>query len=152
MPDTPKVNVETVETPVDLSPETIDALTEVAEKVTEEHPERRASDIATAAEVASDQVKVSTIKTVSTPHSQEEDSLTSKGQRQTSLIWETTQRLIAVSVIWTALFISAYTSVRGAPDAQMASSIFLFGVANLVIGFYFGRTNHQKIGGVEQGR
>jgi len=26
--------------------------------------------------------------------------------------------------------------------------VFLFGVANLVTGFYFGRTNHQRTGGI----
>ena len=36
----------------------------------------------------------------------------------------------------------------GTPDLQLAAIVFLFGVANLVTGFYFGRTNHQRTGGI----
>lgn len=63
---------------------------------------------------------------------------------------------VALSVIWAALLVAAVLAVLGkylgSPDIQLAAVVFLFGVANLVTGFYFGRTNHQRIGGVEQGR
>jgi hypothetical protein len=36
----------------------------------------------------------------------------------------------------------------GSIEVQLAAIVFLFGVANLVTGFYFGRTNHQRSGGV----
>ena len=59
---------------------------------------------------------------------------------------------IALSVIWAALAISAVLAIfgkwLGTPDMQLAAIVFLFGVANLVTGFYFGRTNHQRSGGV----
>ena len=59
---------------------------------------------------------------------------------------------VALSVIWSALAVGGALSVFGKwlgnPDMQLASIVFLFGVANLVTGFYFGRTNHQRSGGV----
>jgi len=80
----------------------------------------------------------------------------SAGQRDINLIWERTQMRIALSVIWASLFVGAVLSVTGkwlgTSDMQLAAIVFLFGVANLVTGFYFGRTNHQKIGGVQIGR
>lgn len=81
----------------------------------------------------------------------EQDRITA-GQRTINLIWETTQMRIAVSVIWASLFVAALLAVMGmwlgTPDMQLAAIVFLFGVANLVTGFYFGRTNHQRSGGV----
>lgn len=82
----------------------------------------------------------------------EEDGLISLGQRTINLIWENTQMKIALSVIWAALIVSIGLAVfgkwLGTPDIQLAAVVFLFGVANLVTGFYFGRTNHQRQGGV----
>lgn len=76
------------------------------------------------------------------------------GQRTINLIWENTQMKVALSVIWAALLVSAILAVAGkilgTPDLQLAAIVFLFGVANLVTGFYFGRTNHSRTGGVGQ--
>jgi len=70
-----------------------------------------------------------------------------------NLTWENTQRLIALSVTWVSLMIASWLAVMGATESvQTAALVFVFGVANLVIGFYFGRTNHQRIGGVDLGR
>jgi hypothetical protein len=81
----------------------------------------------------------------------EEDRKTA-GQREINMIWENTQMKVALSVVWAALFVAAVLSVMGrwlgAPDMQLAAIVFLFGVANLVTGFYFGRTNHAKSGGI----
>jgi hypothetical protein len=81
-----------------------------------------------------------------------EEDRTTASQRDINLIWETTQMKIALSVIWAALGAGGILSVLGSwlgiPDAQLAAIVFLFGVANLVTGFYFGRTNHQRTGGV----
>lgn len=75
------------------------------------------------------------------------------GQRQINVIWETTQMRIALSVIWGSLFVATVLAVAGGvlgtPDLQLAAVVFIFGVANLVTGFYFGRTNHQRGGGVD---
>lgn len=95
-------------------------------------------------------------QSVAAPTSTEEEDRVSLGQRTVNLIWETTQMKVALSVIWASLAVAAMLSVfgnwLGSPDLQLAAVVFLFGVANLVTGFYFGRTNHQKVGGVEQGR
>lgn len=83
---------------------------------------------------------------------QQEVALRSAGQRAINLIWENTQMRVALSVIWSALLVAAALAVMGkylgTPDLQLAAVVFLFGVANLVTGFYFGRTNHQRTGGV----
>jgi hypothetical protein len=72
----------------------------------------------------------------------------SAGQRVVNLTWETTQRQIALSVTFAALSVSMYLAVTGGADSQVAAFVFIYGVANLVIGFYFGRTNHARSGGV----
>ncbi len=93
---------------------------------------------------------------VAAPTSTEEEDRVSESQRKVNLIWETTQMRVALSVTWSALIVAMSLSVfgkyLGSSDVQLAAIVFLFGVANLVTGFYFGRTNHQKVGGVEQGR
>lgn len=80
------------------------------------------------------------------------EDLTKAGQRAINLIWENTQMKVALSVIWASLVVSSALAVMGkwlgTPDLQLAAIVFLFGVANLVTGFYFGRTNHQRTGGV----
>lgn len=85
----------------------------------------------------------------------EEDRL-ALSQRAMNMVWETTQMKIALSVIWASLLAALILSIGGAilgtPDIQLAAVVFLFGVANLVTGFYFGRTNHQRGGGVQVGR
>ena len=82
----------------------------------------------------------------------DEQDRVSASQRVVNLIWETTQMRIALSVIWGALAVACALATFGKwlgnPDLQLAAVVFLFGVANLVTGFYFGRTNHQKTGGL----
>lgn len=86
------------------------------------------------------------------PSTTEEQDRKTAGQREINLIWENTQMHIALWVIWSALGVSVVLSVFGRwvgpPEVQLAAIVFLFGVANLVTGFYFGRTNHQRTGGV----
>jgi hypothetical protein len=81
----------------------------------------------------------------------DEAALRSAGQRDTSLLWETTQMKIALSVIWGSLtlarILGAFGKWLGSENTQLASLVFLYGVANLVTGFYFGRTNHTRTGG-----
>lgn len=93
---------------------------------------------------------------VASPTSTEEEDRGTAGQRAVNLLWEGTQRLIALSVIWASLVVAVALTIFGTylgnPELQLAAAVFLFGVANLVTGFYFGRTNHQRIGGVTQGR
>lgn len=93
-------------------------------------------------------IKVETIPDLLEVHKVEQASLAAANQSEVNKVWEVTQMKIALSVIWAALFVSAALSVAGrrlgTPDIQLASIVFLFGVANLVTGFYFGRTNHNR--------
>lgn len=89
---------------------------------------------------------------VAPPRTTAEENRHSAGQRDINRLWEWTQTVIALAVTTSALAISAYLAIYGVPDAQVAAFVFVYGVANLVIGFYFGRTNHQRVGGVELGR
>lgn len=79
-------------------------------------------------------------------------ALVSAGQQVVSLKWENTQRQLALSVMFTVLGVCAALALFGKwlgfPELQLASVVFLTSVANLVTGFYFGRTNHQRVGGV----
>jgi hypothetical protein len=74
------------------------------------------------------------------------------GQRVINEMWEDTQKKIALAVIGGSLLVSSVLAVGGkflgSIELQLASVVFLYGVANLVAGFYFGRTNHQRTGGV----
>lgn len=82
----------------------------------------------------------------------EAEVLRTQGQRDINFIWESTQMKVALSVTWGSLFVAGLLATfgkwLGSPDLQLASIVFLFGVANLVTGFYFGRTNHARTGGV----
>lgn len=84
------------------------------------------------------------------------EDLTKAGQREINKIWETTQMKVALSVIWASLGVSGFLAVGGkylgTPDIQLAAIVFLFGVANLVTGFYFGRTNHTRSSGAGSGK
>lgn len=81
----------------------------------------------------------------------EEDRKTA-GQRTINLIWEKTQMKLALAVTGVALFTSGSLAIfgkwLGSADIQLAAVVFLFGVSNLVAGFYFGRTNHHRSGGI----
>lgn len=82
---------------------------------------------------------------------------TVEGQRRINLIWETQQALIASFVVGTTLFVTAKISLLilniETTEQQSAmvvtSFLLLSNIVNLVIGFYFGRTNHTKVGGVD---
>lgn len=90
--------------------------------------------------------------TTATPTTTAEEDRKTASQREINRIWESTQRQIALWVIGSALIVASILAMLGkwigAPDIQLAAIVFLFGVANLVTGFYFGRTNHQRSGGV----
>lgn len=81
-----------------------------------------------------------------------EQDRTTAGQREVNLIWERTQQKIALGVVSGSIIVSGCLAVLGkylgSADLQLAAVVFMFGVANLVVGFYFSRTNHTKVGGV----
>lgn len=86
---------------------------------------------------------ITDLKAVAPPRTTAEEDRHTTGQRRTNLLWEITQASMALSiaaaVIWTALF---------KPEIPKTLSDFFF----VIIGFYFGRTNHQRVGGVDLGR
>jgi hypothetical protein len=73
-------------------------------------------------------------------------ALVSYGQRRINLIWEITQAIVAVSVTFATLYTAVSLTIDGTPDS--AAFLLLSNAFFLVSGFYFGRTNHQRIGGV----
>lgn len=74
-----------------------------------------------------------------------QEDLKTAGQRRINIIWEGTQAIIALLVTATTLYVSSSLSLRGEGTAAflLISNAFF-----LVIGFYFGRTNHQRSGGI----
>lgn len=68
---------------------------------------------------------------------QTENQMRAAGQHRINLTWEYTQALIAVLVI--GVFV--VTVVR-----EKVSDPFTAGIVGVVVGFYFGRTNHARIG------
>ena len=67
----------------------------------------------------------------------EEDRKT-VAQRRINLIWEMTQAGIAILVSGAAIT----AALKGQVSEMLGNAFFL------VIGFYFGRTNHQRTGGI----
>jgi len=80
------------------------------------------------------------------PTTTKEQDRKTAGQRHINLIWELTQASIAISVttmtLYAAVKLSLVQSAEAAPFLLLSNAFFL------VIGFYFGRTNHQRTGGV----
>lgn len=90
-------------------------------------------------------------KETKSPSTIDAEVLRTAGQRKINAIWEYTQAFIAGMTVTTVLLVAAKLaafSMDSATGQQVAAFVFLTGVANLVIGFYFGRTNHQRVGGV----
>lgn len=85
------------------------------------------------------------------PNTTSEEDKHSLGQRRINLIWEVTQASIALSVIWGTIGAAVWMTVYDATNRLM-SFLFLSNIVSIVVGFYFGRTNHQRVGGVDLGR
>jgi len=104
----------------------------------------------TTAEEDRQSLGVRLLSAVSPPKTTSEEDRKSAGQRRVNIIWEGTQAVIAVSVIGTTLFVDGYVAMYGGELAAVQSSALmqLNVMAALVTGFYFGRTNHQRTGGV----
>jgi len=60
------------------------------------------------------------------------------GHRRINMVWEITQAFIAISVVVANLLAAFYLS---AANTVLSNAFFL------VIGFYFGRTNHTRSSG-----
>lgn len=66
-------------------------------------------------------------------------TIATKNRQQTNLIWERTQAAIAIGT--TLAYLVAQIFGRATPAEGLANAFFL------VIGFYFGRTNHARPSG-----
>lgn len=76
------------------------------------------------------------------------DAKRTAGQRTINAIWEVTQAIIAVSVTLDTLYIAAQLSLVVNGEKTDSAFLLLSNAFFLVIGFYFGRTNHTRSGGV----
>lgn len=81
---------------------------------------------------------VSDVNAVAAPTTTAEDDRKTQGQRYVNLIWETTQAIVAVMVTC-AMIALAWTG----KTSELLASAF-----GMIVGMYFQRTNHTKIGGV----
>lgn len=89
-----------------------------------------------------------------------EEQSHARSQRVVNLIWEVTQALLALSIVNAALWMAiklvfAAVAPSASKEVQalaITAFLLLSNLASLVIGFYFGRTNHQNVGGVQLGR
>lgn len=77
-----------------------------------------------------------------------QQDLVSAGQRHINVMWERTQQVIAVSVSAFTLSACLYLVIYGDPSMAVPAFLLLSNVFFLVVGTYFQRTNHTKIGGV----
>ena len=68
-----------------------------------------------------------------------EENLHSASQRKVNLIWEYSQSSIALIVVM-ANVLAVFFLPKDSP--LLANAFFL------IVGFYFGRTNHSRVGGV----
>lgn len=84
------------------------------------------------------------------PTTPEEEAKHSAGQRRVNLVWELTQAAIALAVTFATLWASVSVVLIG--NANDAAFLLLSNAFFLVVGFYFGRSNHQRVGGVMLGR
>lgn len=76
------------------------------------------------------------------PTTTEQEDVVTAGQRRINLLWEITQSVIAIGVVFITM-IKAYTLPTNASvPTVMAVTL------GAVIGFYFARVNHEAIGGV----
>lgn len=77
-----------------------------------------------------------------------QQDLTTAGQRHINVMWERTQQVIAISVTAITLSVCGLLVFRGPEAVAVPAFLLLSNVFFLVVGTYFQRTNHTKIGGV----
>jgi len=88
-----------------------------------------------------------TVKASDRDHGQIETSLIFAGQRKINLIWEYSQATIALAVVATNLIVAVKLAFTGG-NVKVEMPSMLENALFVVVGFYFGRTNHSAIGGV----
>lgn len=83
---------------------------------------------------------------VAIPITTAEEDRHSAGQRGINRIWELTQSTIAIAITIATIVICFILVWRG--DIRECL-ILISNAFFLIVGFYFGRTNHTKVGGVQ---
>ena len=78
-----------------------------------------------------------------------EENLHSASQRHVNVIWERTQQFVALVVVIATMISGLWVTYQGNDQPIPTILSVAFGT---VVGFYFGRTNHQYVGGVQLGR
>lgn len=76
------------------------------------------------------------------------DAKRTAGQRTINAIWEVTQATIAIAVTLDTLYVAAQLALVISGGKADSAFLLLSNAFFLVIGFYFGRTNHTRMGGV----
>jgi Na+/phosphate symporter len=87
---------------------------------------------------------------VMAPTTTSEQDRHSYGQRRINLIWEGTQAVIAVVVTMATLYVASQLALKG--SGETAAFLLLSNAFFLVIGFYFSRSNHNRINDLAQDR
>lgn len=80
----------------------------------------------------------------------EAEILAVQRKQKINLIWERTQQGIAIVCVSASVFSSMYLILKGKEPLSERGYQFLTNVGLLVIGFYFGRTNHARPTGEEK--
>ena len=83
---------------------------------------------------------------IPTTPKESEIALKTIGQKRINIIWEVTQAFVAISVTIATLYVASNLALK--EEKEAAAFLLLSNAFFLVIGFYFGRTNHQRMGGV----
>ena len=75
-------------------------------------------------------------------------------QRNINRTWEYTQSVIALVVVIATIIVNGMIALYGMSGTEISSAALmqLNVMGALIVGFYFGRTNHQRVGGVDIGR
>lgn len=75
----------------------------------------------------------------------EAEVLAVERHQKINMVWEYTQAYMAILVITAVLGVSIYVAATTQNnEIRIAALVFMYGLANLVAGFYFGRTNHAR--------
>jgi len=73
------------------------------------------------------------------------DILAVARHQKINMVWEYTQAYMAILVVTTVLLTCCYIAITTKDEGKRTGALlFMTGLANLVAGFYFGRTNHTR--------
>lgn len=74
----------------------------------------------------------------------EAEQLATARHQGINMIWERTQQFVAILCVMASVFSSLYLVITGTDPLAERGYQFLTNIGLLVIGFYFGRTNHTR--------